>query len=298
MDKKKYYEILEIDKNATQEDIKKSYRKLSLLHHPDKNGNSQESINKIQDINEAYEVLSNQEKKMMYDNEENGMMFSSGMDDIPVDLHNLFSTMFNANMFNSGGDVNTFRVFFNGHGHHVINPPLIIKTIIFPFERVLSNLKIPIEINRFIQEQNRRIQENETIYLDIPQGIDDGEIIMIQEKGNVIDNFKGNVKIFIKIENNTEFKRSGLDLIYEKTISLKEALCGFAFELKHLNGKTYTITNSSTIGHVICQNYKKVIPNMGLMRDEHLGNLVIIFNVKFPEQLSENVLEELKKINF
>lgn len=293
MDKKNYYEILEIDKNSTQEDIKKSYRKLSLLHHPDKNGNSQESINKIQDINEAYEVLSNQEKKMMYDNKQNGMIFPPGMDDIPVDLHNLFS-----NIFSQDNEFNSFRVFFNGNGHHIINPPSIMQTIVIPFERVLSNLKIPIEINRFVQEQNRRIQENETIYIDIPKGIDDGEIIFIKEKGNIIDNFKGNVKIFIKIENNTEFKRIGLDLIYEKTISLKEALCGFCFELKHLNGKTYTITNSSTIGHVICQNYKKIIPNMGLMRDEHLGNLVIVFNVKFPDQLSEDVLEELKKINF
>ena len=293
MDKKNYYEILEIDKNSTQEDIKKSYLKLSLLHHPDKNGNSQESINKIQDINEAYEVLSNQEKKMMYDNKQNGMIFPPGMDDIPVDLHNLFS-----NIFSQDNEFNSFRVFFNGNGHHIINPPSIMQTIVIPFERVLSNLKIPIEINRFVQEQNRRIQENETIYIDIPKGIDDGEIIFIKEKGNIIDNFKGNVKIFIKIENNTEFKRIGLDLIYEKTISLKEALCGFCFELKHLNGKTYTITNSSTIGHVICQNYKKIIPNMGLMRDEHLGNLVIVFNVKFPDQLSEDVLEELKKINF
>ena len=101
MDKKNYYEILEIDKNSTQEDIKKSYRKLSLLHHPDKNGNSQESINKIQDINEAYEVLSNQEKKMMYDNKQNGMIFPPGMDDIPVDLHNLFSNIFSQdNEFN------------------------------------------------------------------------------------------------------------------------------------------------------------------------------------------------------
>jgi DnaJ-class molecular chaperone len=299
MDKKNYYEILEIDKNATQEDIKKSYRKLSLLHHPDKNGNSQESINKIQDINEAYEVLSNQEKKMMYDNCENRMMFPPGMDDIPVELHNIFSTMMNANnIFNQGGDMNTFHMFFNGNMHHIINPPLIMKTIVIPFERVLTNLKIPIEINRYVQEKNMKIQENETIYIDIPQGIDDGEMIIIKEKGNVIDNFKGNVKIVIKIENNTEFKRSGLDLIYEKTISLKEALCGFMFELKHLNGKTYTITNSSTIGHVICQNYKKLIPNMGLTRDEYLGNLVILFNVKFPEQLSESVLEELKKIDF
>jgi len=296
MDKKDYYEILELDKNATQEDIKKSYRKLSLLHHPDKNNNSQESINKIQDINEAYEILSNQEKKMMYDNQQNGMMFHPGMDDIPIDLHNLFSSMFQMNDF--GGDMRGFRVFFNGPGNHIINPPSIVKTIVIPFERVLSTLKIPIEINRFVQEQNRRIQENETIYLDIPQGIDDGEMIIIREKGNVIDNFKGDVKICIKIENNTEFKRVGLDLVYEKTILLKESLCGFIFELKHLNGKIYTITNSSTIGHIICQNYQKVIPNMGLIRDKHVGNLVIVFNVKFPEQLSENVIEELKKIDF
>jgi DnaJ-class molecular chaperone len=296
MDKKDYYEILELNKNATQEDIKKSYRKLSLLHHPDKNNNSQESINKIQDINEAYEILSNQEKKMMYDNQQNGMMFHPGMDDIPIDLHNLFSSMFQMNDF--GGDMRGFRVFFNGPGNHIINPPSIVKTIVIPFERVLSTLKIPIEINRFVQEQNRRIQENETIYLDIPQGIDDGEMIIIREKGNVIDNFKGDVKICIKIENNTEFKRVGLDLVYEKTILLKESLCGFIFELKHLNGKIYTITNSSTIGHIICQNYQKVIPNMGLIRDEHVGNLVIVFNVKFPEQLSENVIEELKKIDF
>ena len=136
------------------------------------------------------------------------------------------------------------------------------------------------------------------MYIDIPQGIDDGEILIIREKGNIVDNVKGDVKIFIKIDNDTEFKRSGLDLFYEKTILLKDALCGFSFLLEHLDGKTYTITNTSTVGHVICQNYNKIIPNMGLMRDGHLGNLIISFNIKFPEQLSESVLEELRKIDF
>jgi len=300
MSKKNYYEILEINEDATQEDIKKSYRKLSLLHHPDKNGNSIDSINKIQDINEAYEILSNPEKKMMYDNnnnELNEMLFSQNM---PMDFQNIFNSIFQMN--DLGSDMHTFRIFCNGNGapmmHSIIRPPSIIKTIVIPFDKVLMNLKIPVEINRFIQEQNQRIQETETIYVDIPKGIDDGEIIIIREKGNVINNFKGDVKIFIKIENNTEIKRVGLDLIYEKTISLKEALCGFSFELKHLNGKIYTITNSSTVGHVIRQNYQKMIPNMGLERDGHVGNLVIVFNINFPEQLSESVLEELKKIDF
>lgn len=298
MDKKNYYEILELDKNATKEDIKKAYRKLSLIHHPDKNGNSQESIDKIQDINEAYEVLSNPEKKMMYDNGSDGTMFPH---DIPVDLNDIFSSLFQMNSMNGMNGMNGhggFRVFFNGQHMNMPHIQPIIKTLILPFDRVLSNLKIPLEITRIIQEQNTQTKESETIYIDIPQGIDDGEIILVKEKGNVVDNVKGDVKIFIKIENNTEFKRLGLDLFYEKTILLKDALCGFSFELKHLNGKSYTITNSSTVGHVICQNYRKNIPNMGLMRDGHLGNLIISFNIKFPEQLSESVLEELRKIDF
>jgi DnaJ-class molecular chaperone len=289
---KNYYEILEIERNATQEDIKKAYRKLSLLHHPDKNLNSQESINKIQDINEAYEVLSNPENKMMYDNRGNNMM---GMNDIPIDLDELFHTM-----FRMSGNTQGFRVFFNGHPsfQQIIRPPSIVKTIVIPFERVLINLKIPVEITRIIQEQNSKIEETETIYVDIPRGIDDGELLIIKDKGNVVNHFKGDVKIFIKIENNTEFKRIGLDLLYEKTISLKEALCGFTFKLKHLDGKMYTITNSSTIGHVIHQNYQQIIPNMGLMRDNNVGNLIIVFNVKFPTHLSQSVFEELKKIDF
>lgn len=289
---KNYYEILEIERNATQEDIKKAYRKLSLLHHPDKNSNSQDSINKIQDINEAYEVLSNPENKMMYDNRGNNVM---GMNDIPIDLDELFHAMFRMN-----GNTQGFRVFFNGHPgcQQIIRPPLIVKTIVIPFERVLINLKIPVEITRIIQEQNSKTEETETIYVDIPRGIDDGELLIIKDKGNIVNHFKGDVKIFIKIENNTEFKRIGLDLLYEKTISLKEALCGFTFKLKHLDGKVYTITNSSTIGHVIHQNYQQIIPNMGLIRDNNVGNLIIIFNIKFPTHLSQSVFEELKKIDF
>lgn len=296
--RKNYYEILEVPSEATHDDIKKSYRRLSLLHHPDKNANSPESKNKFQEICEAYEILGNLENKMRYDSE-NQVMFH-GTNDLPIELQQLFENMFHMNNFGDGdGGGGTFRMFFNGIPQPMnIRPPAIIKTIVIPFEKVLMDLKIPIEISRVIQENNYKTNETETIYVDIPRGIDDGELLVVREKGNIINNFKGDVKIFIKVENTSEYKRVGLDLIYEKTISLKEALCGFTFELKYLNGKIYTITNASTLGHVICQNYKKLIPNMGLIRDNHVGNLVILFNVKFPELLSESALEELKKIDF
>lgn len=120
---------------------------------------------------------------------------------------------------------------------------------------------------------------------------------MLKEKGNCVkEDCRGDVKIFIKIENNTEFKRYGLDLVLEKSISIKEALCGFNFELKYITGRKYTITNNS--GNIINNGYKKIIPNMGFMRENHVGNLIIIFNVKFPEKLTDETLEKLKNIDF
>ena len=70
-----FYNILEVAETASQEDIKKSYRRLSMLHHPDKNGNSQESKEKIQKINEAYEVLGDAERKKEYDMTQNNPFF-------------------------------------------------------------------------------------------------------------------------------------------------------------------------------------------------------------------------------
>ena len=86
----------------------------------------------------------------------------------------------------------------------------------------------------------------------------------------------------------------GIDLIMNKNISLKDALCGFSFELKYINGKVYTLNNNS--GSIIPPEYIKTIPNMGLTRDGHTGNLLIHFHVEFPEKLSEQQIKSLKEI--
>ena len=151
----------------------------------------------------------------------------------------------------------------------------------------MAGANIPVEIERWIIQDGAKTFEKETIYVEIPSGIDDNEIIILRDKGNVAnENSKGDIKIFIKIENNSSFKRQGLDLIFEKKISLKEALCGFSFELKHVNGKTYTINNNK--GSIVTPSYFKSIPNMGLIRNGHTGSLVITFIVEFPETLTND----------
>ena len=118
---------------------------------------------------------------------------------------------------------------------------------------------------------------------------------MLENQGNIInENCKGDIKIFIKIENDTGFQRRGLDLIFEKKISLKEALCGFSFELRYINGKDYTIHNPS--GNVIPFGYHKIIPNMGLTRDEHVGNMIIVFTIELPTSLTEEQIAGLSKL--
>ena len=137
-----------------------------------------------------------------------------------------------------------------------------------------------------IVECNIQREETETLYVPIPEGIDDNEIIILKGKGNVIDEAsKGDIKVFIKITNNTEFVRNGLDITFHKTISLKDALCGFSFDHKYIDGRVFKINNGN--GNVISANYKKMIPNMGMKREDHTGNLIINFNVTFPERLTE-----------
>jgi DnaJ-class molecular chaperone len=315
-----FYNILEVPETASTDDIRKSYRRLSMLYHPDKNKNNPDSTAKFQKISEAYETLGDEESKREYDVSRNNPFFkmmgqNSGQNSGHHTSHNPMDELF-GNLFGVPlGHMQSFgpgqmpfgsniRIFHNGvpvnpqgFVQGLQKPTPIIKNISVPIDKILTGTTIPVDIERWIIQDGTKMFENETVYVTVPKGIDEGEIIVLREKGNVVrEDCKGDIKVFIKIENDTEFKRSGLDLFLDKTITVKEALCGFTFDLKYITGKTYTITNQS--GNIISHGYSKTIPNMGFSRDNHTGNLIIVFNVKFPEKLTEEVMEQLKKITF
>ena len=309
------YEILEIPETANLDDIKKSYRKLSMIYHPDKNKNNPESTAKFQKISEAYETLGDKDKKNEYDMTRNnpfikmmnphGSPFGQGMNPVDEIFSSFFGMPFGQGApFGQGSPFGpNIRVFHNGvqvnqqQPNFLQKPTSIIKNVVVPINKILTGTIMPIDIERWLIHDGHKIFENETLYVTIPKGVDDGEIVLIKDKGNIArEDCKGDIKIIIKIENNTEFKRSGLDLIYVKTITLKEALCGFTFELKYITDKVYTINNNS--GNIISSGYNKIIPNMGFSRDQHIGNLIIMFDIKFPDKLSEEVIAQLKEIDF
>jgi len=307
-----YYNILGVSENATKEEIKKAYRGLQMKFHPDKNPGNQESIKMTQKINEAYETLGDEEKKSEYDMFRNNpnpfmRMNSHGSGGMEVPMDDIFKMFFGGSPLGGmsgmpgmpgmpgsplGGRVHIF------HGgpmnfQQAINKPIpILKSLQINMEHVLTGVSLPLEIERWIMENGSKVFEKETIYVDVPPGIDENEMLILRDRGNVInEQCKGDIKINILVQNNTAFKRSGLDLILDKTITLKDALCGFTFDIKYLNGKIYTLNNNK--GNIVPPEYKKIYPEMGLKRGEHKGNMIIFFHIEFPEKLTEEQIEKL-----
>jgi DnaJ-class molecular chaperone len=173
-------------------------------------------------------------------------------------------------------------------------PHPILKNIQVTLEQCYTGCSVPIEVERWIYNGDIKCSEIETIYLTVPAGIDENESIMMMGRGHAVnDEIKGDIKINIQVTNDTEFSRRGLDLYYKKTVSLKDALCGFSFELRHLNGKTFCL-NNNTNHTIIKPQFKKTIPNLGMIRENAQGSLIIEFDVEFPDSLTAEQIEVLK----
>ncbi len=314
-DPKSFYSKLDIVPSSSKAEIKKAYRTLSMKYHPDKNNNTDESKQKFQEINEAYETLSDDEKRKQYDNPMSGHnIFHSNHAPHPNDI---FSHLFGMSGMsgNMGSGMGNIRVNINGQEMNLgspnikifrqnsfSRPPPIIKNVEIEMSKILETQSIPIEIERWISENNTKMHEMETIYIEIPKGADDNEIIVLNNQGNIIihddKTIKGDIKVIIKIKNDTNYKRQGLNLILDQEISLKESLCGFTVELKYLNGKSYTLNNVK--GTIVQNGHNKVIPNLGLTREvngkEANGNLIIQFKIKYPDSLSNEQIDKLNEI--
>jgi DnaJ family protein B protein 4 len=283
--KRNYYKILELEYGCSGEEIKKSFRKLSLKYHPDKNKEC--NSDKFVEISDAYETLSDPEKKTIYDNQfkMNNPLYNDLCNDKTSGLNSLFSDLF-GNMNIKSGHI------FN----QLSKPPPIINSLEIDIETIYKAQNIPIEIERWIMSGDKKSIEKERIYVDIPEGVDENELIIIREKGNINElGISGDLKIFIRINNNScLFKRNGLDLEMCKVISLRESLCGFSFEIEHINGKKYAIKNE--MRKIIYPGFKKVINNLGIKRGNSSGNLIIKFEIMFPESINENLIDKINRI--
>lgn len=338
-----HYDTLGVPQTASADEIKRAFRAASLKLHPDRNPGDPTATAKFQSITAAYNVLSDPQKRAMYDAELSG----GGADAAAAEMEDFMAFMMSMMPPRGNGRAaaappagfifvnpmgggaahaqpnadeleELFGQMFGGAAgmashatHHPPTPPTTSLTTAHPQQQqqtyipdplamtleitmqdVFLGAQMPVQITRRVSKsRHARITatEQETVYVDVYRGIDDGEIITIAAKGDYIEGVYGDVKITIRVANTTEFKRKGLDLIYVKRIGLREALGGeFEFDLKLLDDNTCTIKNKR--GAVIEPNLCKTYTGMGLVRKEQKGNLIIRFIVEFPAAVTEDQL--------
>ena len=285
-----YYDILGISPTASIDQIKKAYRKQSMENHPDRNRNDPSATSRFQEIAKAYDVLGDTNKRTNYD-------MSLGFRDKPQVSNDNLPNKDIYDMF-----AQAFRQHSGLHEEDIIvsKPAPIEISLEITLNQAYVGCTENITVKRWITDidnmgQHNKREETETLYVSIPRGADNNEIITIEGKGHYpITGNNGDVKVFLKVINDTIFQRRGLDLILDQQITLRQALCGFTIDVNHVSGKSFKIHNSR--GSVIAPSYKKNVPKLGMIRDNNVGNLIVEFRVHFPEKFSLEVVDKLEDI--
>eukprot|EP00931_Biecheleriopsis_adriatica_P092077 TRINITY_DN658_c0_g3_i1.p1 TRINITY_DN658_c0_g3~~TRINITY_DN658_c0_g3_i1.p1 ORF type:complete len:530 (+),score=162.50 TRINITY_DN658_c0_g3_i1:65-1591(+) len=277
-DTTKFYKVLEVEKNASDAEIKKAYRKLAVKHHPDKGGDPE----KFKEITRAYEVLSDSDKRSKYDRfGEEGLENDGGMD-----ANDIFSNLFGGGGGPRGGgrkkktkDVVqnlkvTLEQMYTGQSKKMaITRQVVDKKKGVQECRKCDGRGVVIEVVRMgpmIQQMQSACpacggqgksfsmkQEREVMEVHIQKGSPDGHKVVFREMADEHpDADAGDVVFVLKQQEHPVFKRKGADLFVERKISLVEALCGFQMDITHLDGRKLLIkTEPGEIVKPMAQNF-------------------------------------------
>ena len=356
--KRDYYEVLGVSKGADEKEIKKAYRKLAMKYHPDRNPDNKEAEEKFKEINEAYEVLSDETKRRNYDQFGHegvngqggfggqgfgGFGGAGGFEDIFGDI---FGDMF------GGG--------FGGSGRQRRRGPErgadIRQSVTIDFEEAAFGKKVSIKLNRS-EECNechgsgakpgtskktcptcngsgevRTVQRTpfgniassrtcnechgegeiiespcskchgtgstrkvKTIEVDIPAGIDDGQMIKLSGQGEVGSKGgpRGDLYIVVNIRKHPLFTREGYDVYLEMPVSFSQVALGGEIEVPTLDGKvSYNVPAGTQTGTVFRLREKGIQK----LRSNSRGDQYVKVVVETPKYLTEKQKELLREL--
>lgn len=287
-----YYKVLGIEKNASDEDIKKAYRKLARKLHPDLNPNDKDAHKKFQQINEANEVLSDTEKRKKYD--------QYGKDWQHADQFNQQRNQSGARQKNTAGQ--QFSDFgdtdFSSFFESMFGQTGRQQQTKFRGQDYNAELKIGLEDAMKTHQQVLTVN-GKNIRITIPSGVENGQQIKLKSYGapGVNGGPAGDLYITFNIAPHPVFKRSGNDLYTAASIDLYTALLGGETTIDTLSGKVKLTVKPETQSGTKIRLKGKGFP-VYKKEGEH-GDLYITYTVQLPTHLTEKEKElftELKKL--
>jgi curved DNA-binding protein len=300
MSSKSLYDTLEVSQNASESEIKKAYRKLARKYHPDvcKEAECEE---KFKEINAAYEVLSDPEKKAQYDQFGDAMFNGQSFSDFSrshqdIDLDELLKNIFGGGGFggfssagggfsNSGFGGAGFGGF--GGGSHYQEPNLDIQSsVTIPFNVAILGGTHSVSLN------------GESFDIKIPAGVKDGEKMRVRGKGHAQNGRRGDLYLTIHVAPSPEYERSGDDLIKTIDVPLHAALFGGKVAVKTLEKEIKLKVPKNTKNG---QKFK--VKGMGAInrKTKQRGDLYLKANIVLPDvdtldpKLRELMEEKLPK---
>nr|KYP33594.1 DnaJ isogeny subfamily B member 13 [Cajanus cajan] len=291
-----YYKLLQVDRNAKDEDLKKAYRRLAMKWHPDKNpNNKKEAEAKFKQISEAYDVLSDPQKRAVYD-----QYGEEGLNGVPPGAGGFSG---GSDGFSRGGPFgeDIFAQFRSGagegSGHMPRKGAAIEKTLHCSLEDLYKGTTKKMKISRDVSDATGRpTTVEEILTIEIKPGWKKGTKITFPEKGNEQRGVIPADLVFIIDEKpHSIFKRDGNDLVVTQKVSLVEALTGYTVQLTTLDGRNLTIPVNS----IISPTYEEVVKGEGMpipKEPSKRGNLRIKFNIKFPSRLTSEQKSGLKRL--
>ena len=282
-----YYKILEVPKTATESEIKAAFRKLAKKYHPDLNPDNKEAEAKFKEMNEAYQVLSNPEKRKKYDEygkdwehadefekakqqrQYRGSEFNGG-EEFSGDFSDFFSSMF-------GGEGRSRQSNFRGRD---------------------VNAELHLGLMDVYKTQQQTLEVNgKKIRITIPAGVENGQTIKINGRGGLGVNGGPNGDLYITfiIGSHPRFIRDGSNLNTSVEIDLYKAMLGGEIVADTLDGKVKLKIAPETSSGTKVKLKGKGFPVY--KKENEFGDLYITYQVKLPTNLTDKEKELFKELS-
>ena len=297
-----YYEILGVNKNATEEEIKKAYRKLARKYHPDLNPNDKEANKKFQQINEANEVLSDPEKRKKYDQygkdwkhaEEFEKAKQSRQQWAGAGTEGFSGFSDFSDEFGEGGFSNFFQSMFGSAGRRTGG-----NQVKFRGQDYNAELHLTLHDAYKTHQQTLKVNDK-NIRITIPAGVENGQIIKLKSYGGpgVNGGPNGDLYITFVIADDPTFKRTGNDLHATVDLDLYAAVLGGEIAVDTMDGKVKLKVKPETQNGTVTRLKGKGFPVY--KKEGEFGDLYITYSVKIPTHLTEKqkeLFKELQKIS-